>query len=243
MNLLDTERDPNGPVYLGGEPREGEFARANVPVINGATTRTNQTGLTNPSDVRSSQRVTLTIKPGLTDRVVVAGTTFRIIFSTGPVEVQPRPNFNRTMMFMGEGQTVADPGFDKLELINPSATANLTVTIWVGHNWIEDHSPALYPVTATEGLTVIASAAIQPLSTTDLYFRQGFLWGYKSFTNGLPTNNAGNVAIGMSAAFQPTLIFPGGGYTLYQAPQGQLYNLANFFMQGANPDGIFWSLT
>jgi hypothetical protein len=91
------------------------------------------------------------------------------------------------------------------------------------------------------GVTVL-NGSQGPLG--NLYFRRGYFYGIQLTLFTPPqTANANAAYIGRSARMMDTI--PQGGWVEYDAPQGQLYNLANFWVKGngAGNDGVYFQLT
>jgi hypothetical protein len=172
------------------------------------------------------------------------GNSIYVISSNGPIHIKQE---NGVFLPMLAGQSLKLSGgahFKTVSVKNPSTTATLTATIVVGYDDFKNPAQPSQLVTPSEGLTLIASTNVaQPLSTTDIYFTQGFFYGYSALVNGTPTNNNANVAIGKSAKYQPDLIGPGQVDFPISANPGRMFNLANIYIIGTQNDGIFWTIT
>lgn len=107
---------------------------------------------------------------------------------------------------------------------------------------IANRIAACDPVTATEGLKVLADTNITAITTdTTIYFRKAFFYGYKSFTSGVPTANTGALNVGKSATYLPDIVNPGEAIWI-EAPLGTKFRLADINFKGAAGDGLFYSL-
>jgi len=107
---------------------------------------------------------------------------------------------------------------------------------------IANRLAACDPVTATEGITVLADTSITAATTdTAQYFRKGFFYGYASFTAGVPTANSAAIYLGKSATYLPDIINPGEAI-LIEAPLGTKYRLADIQFKGGAGDGLFYSV-
>jgi len=135
---------------------------------------------------------------------------------------------------------VPGTAFSQLEFQNP---LQIPITIWVWFGWdkLNAFVAPLFPVTPLESGAVMTGAPLF-LSATPIYFRRGYFWGY-SFAGAaaFPVNNAANACIGKAGNL--TDIVQPGQWVLYDAPPGQLYNLANVIALGNAGDALFFSLS
>jgi hypothetical protein len=186
--------------------------------------------------------VTFLVPAGQTLSLAEQGDRVTVLSANLPFTLQPEPGGGKfNLCYTGTKQRW-NAAFDSLSIGNPSKTAALTLLIWVGFVDL-DNTVVEVPATPIQVLTTIASTGVpQPISITDAWFRKGWAYGYASFSNALPNNNQGTIYIGKSKTYQPDAIAL-GAVVGYDFPPGQLFNLANMYVQGTAGDAVFFDAT
>jgi hypothetical protein len=175
-----------------------------------------------------------------TSIVQMAGNRFTILQSNLPVKIQPLPGGRNETYYQGMGNQFQEP-FNGLIVTNPSLTSQLVMRIYVGFDDIFNYTAPLLPAAPFDNFTAIAvTNTPQPLSATDQWFRKGIVFGYSAAPNGAAPSNNNNLAyIGKTAANQPEQLAQ-GLYLPYEAPAGEMFNLANIYVLGTAGDGVFF---
>jgi hypothetical protein len=192
--------------------------------------------------VKSATVSTVLIPAGSKTILQEAGDRFTIISTSGPVKIKPEPAGDGVIYYGGASPKFSAP-FQFLTIVNQSSTATLTMLIWVGFENLPNQFPLQIPVTPIEILgSIKTTGTAQALSTTDLYFRLGFVYGYSGFagTPTVPTNNQNNAYVGRSQKYQPDLLAPGLAVP-FSVPDGELLNAANCYINGVANDGWFFT--
>ncbi len=213
---------------------------ATQTVIGLATTNNSASSKGATSENNRTQIFTLTLAAAETLQFSVAGNLFQLLAAPGPVLIRYSETAGFSAYTPGIKIVVAKTPFKTLEFSNP-LSIGITITVAAG---FDDISACIRPnflVTPIEGF-VAMTGGLKALSAQPIYFRRGFFYGYTSAPNGVaPTNNAGNVNLGKTRNLSD-LVTP-GQWIEYDAPDGQLFNLASLNALGNAGDGLFYSLT
>jgi hypothetical protein len=151
----------------------------------------------------------------------------------------------------------ASPSFGKLTFYNAGGTA-VTITFYVSNSPIKISDVTVQSsVTVNSQLTntlagcalagltdLLATAAVANTANKFIAgstpFRKCTILAYQAFgaAGSVPTANAGQVMIGVSATRQPIVLNPGDVWT-FEAPTGAKYDLSTFYISAPNAgDGI-----
>jgi hypothetical protein len=84
----------------------------------------------------------------------------------------------------------------------------------------------------------IGSLSVNQLTPTDYFFNKAFIFGYKSFSAGTPTNNSSGMFVGFTTGECPFLVNTGAYLEFGLAVRNSL-NAKNMFVKGAVGDGYY----
>jgi hypothetical protein len=192
--------------------------------------------------VRRTHIVTLIIPALGTLEHPISGTSLQVLSSPCPLDIQYDVSAGPMSFAPGFGIAVPKQSPFSLLVIKNPLSSSITIVLCVGWGKHKASIAPAYVVTPIEGWVACVTGVVTPLSTTPVYFRNGFFYGFQGAPVGAaPVNNAGSVNIGKTANLPD--IVQSSQWVQYQAPPGQLYNLAKFNILGTSPDGIFYSLT
>lgn len=97
------------------------------------------------------------------------------------------------------------------------------------------------PGTVTQATKVLASGNAEQITATPTFFQRATFFGYKSFSSGTPTDNAGTVNIGIGSTYLPWELTAGSELNI-TAPVGQKLDLSAFYVKGTSTDGVHYLL-
>jgi len=208
---------------------------APIPV----STRANSTtGFQPKRRGRPSGVATVLLPAGQSRTLDEEGDRFTILSTNLPVLIQPNGG-REEKYYTGLTGRFSDP-FTFLRIKNPSTSSALTLVIWVGFEDLANYQAALLPTQPVDNLSMLsASNTTQPASAVDLYFRKGWLYAYMAISGSSISNNAANINIGKLSTRLPDVLTP-GSVLLYEAPDGQLFNLAKIYFSGTTGDGLYF---
>lgn len=86
-------------------------------------------------------------------------------------------------------------------------------------------------------VTFSATNAAQPLLSAAGIFGGITVWGYSSFSTGIPVNNASSAYLGINTGFLPIKITAGSSFSMSPTNKD---NIANYYAAGASGDGVFF---
>jgi hypothetical protein len=208
---------------------------------------------------------TVTIPAGATFPMAAYGSQWQLLNAPCPIPVRYDMTAGFSTYVSGLGvviQSLSD--FTQLEFQNP---LNYPITITVSFGWdgLEGYVQPNFPAITIEGFFlfsggsqnfgaqigsilivngVIVNNGASGIALGNVYFRNGFFYGYQAGIFILPpaTANANAAYIGRTANLIDQI--PKGGWVQYQPPAGQFFNLANFYCKGTSSnDGVWFSLT
>jgi hypothetical protein len=263
---------PDKPVQLASLVAAPPVPTPAPPVVVPALPIATTTNATFPPSVTTSPLVqqkrsgivTATI-PALTTFTMQAyGNRFQLLKAPCPVPIRYESSSGFATYPPGFGIMIdTQSAFTQLELQN---TLNVSITVTVFFGW-DDQSAFItptFPAQNVEGLALIPGGGtglpFQLIALTTItghyYFKRGFFYGLTAVANSsgqaANVNNQANINIGRAADVRlgglatinnmPDIITP-GGWVEYDAPEGQMFDLASFWVIGTSGDNIFYVLT
>lgn len=83
-----------------------------------------------------------------------------------------------------------------------------------------------------------ATNVAQRLSSTDKTFNQAIIWGYSSFSTGIPTDNSQPIYLGTETGKLPIKVAVGTPFSLSLTDKDTQDNISNWYAAGTSGDGV-----